>query len=331
MTTHPATPATERFLITGAFGCIGAWTVRQLINEGTYVAALDASDDPRRLRLLLEESELATVQLVRADITDLSAIEAALARYGITNVIHLAALQVPFCRANPPLGAQVNVVGMVNVLEAMTRRAAAMAPLVYASSIAAYEALEHTDGDREPATDGGTPGTLYGVYKRANEGSATIYARDRGLASIGLRPHTVYGVGRDQGVTSSPTAAMLAAAKGEPYTISYGGRFQLQHAADVARTFIAASRTMTDTASVHNLSGTAVHMTDVIAAIEAITPAAAGMIGFEDVKLGFPTTVDSASLEAILPDLVEMPLSDGVAETITRFRTLLAGGLLPSR
>ena len=34
---------------------------------------------------------------------------------GINRIIHLAALQVPFCKANPVTGARVNVVGTVKV------------------------------------------------------------------------------------------------------------------------------------------------------------------------------------------------------------------------
>ena len=59
--------------------------------------------------------------LVTGDITDLPAIERVLDEHAITNVVHLAALQVPFCRADPPLGAAVNVVGTVNVFEAVRR------------------------------------------------------------------------------------------------------------------------------------------------------------------------------------------------------------------
>ena len=145
--------AEERFLVTGAHGCIGAWVVRRLISEGAHVVALDVSDDDRRLRLVLSEAELASLPAVRTDITDLDSLEHALAEHEITNVIHLAALQVPFCRADPSLGARVNVVGTVNVLEAAARRSSPMAPVVYASSIAAYDAVDAgADGDAPSAT-----------------------------------------------------------------------------------------------------------------------------------------------------------------------------------
>ena len=53
---------------------------------------------------------------------------------------------------------------------------------------------------------------------------------------------TVYGAGRDQGMTSSPTVAIAAAVLGVPYEISFGGRTLFQYAEDVARTLILASR-----------------------------------------------------------------------------------------
>ena len=138
---------------------------------------------------------------MRGDIADLNAVERSLDEHAITHVIHLAALQVPFVRADPPLGARVDVLGTVNVFEAVRRRKDRLAPLVYASSIAALG-----DGDH--------PSTLYGVFKWANEGTGERYFEDYGVSSIGLRPHTVYGPGRDQGLTSAPTTALVAAAAG---------------------------------------------------------------------------------------------------------------------
>jgi hypothetical protein len=58
------------------------------------------------------------------------------------------------------------------------------------------------------------PGTLDGVYTRANE--STAWLDGAGVPSVGPHPHIVYGVGRDQGLTSTVTAAMLAAAAGTP-------------------------------------------------------------------------------------------------------------------
>ena len=189
--TGATTEARERFLVTGACGCIGAWVIRQLLDEGTPVVALDVSDDRHRLELLLSDDELAGLAHAMVDITDLNALERTLDEYEITNVIHLAALQVPFCRADPPRGARVNVVGTVNVLEAVARRRDRLAPLVYASSVAAYESVDD-ERSRPPSADAGIPGTLYGVYKRANEATAAaLLARPQPCQR---RPAPAHGV-----------------------------------------------------------------------------------------------------------------------------------------
>ena len=117
-------PRSERFLVTGALGCIGAWTVRQLVSEGAAVVTFDKGSDTRRLRLLMDAEDLGRVTMLEGDIADLAAIERVLDEHDISNVIHLAALQVPFARADPPLGAIVNVVGTVNVFEAVKRQRA---------------------------------------------------------------------------------------------------------------------------------------------------------------------------------------------------------------
>ena len=99
--------AAERFLVTGALGCIGAWTVRALVRDGMPVVAFDLGRDHRRLTQIMSEEELAGVDFVVGDITDLASLERTLDERGITNVIHLAALQVPFCRADPPLAGEI--------------------------------------------------------------------------------------------------------------------------------------------------------------------------------------------------------------------------------
>ncbi|PYS95679.1 MAG: epimerase, partial [Acidobacteria bacterium] len=58
---------------------------------------------------------------------------------------------------------------------------------------------------------------------------------------MGLRPLTVYGVGRDFGLTSDPTKAMKAAVVGRPFRIRFGGRTDFQYVADTADAFIRAA------------------------------------------------------------------------------------------
>jgi nucleoside-diphosphate-sugar epimerase len=136
----------------------------------------------------------------------------------------------------------------------------------------------------------------------------------------------VYGVGRDQGVTSTPTTAMLAAAAGLPYHISYGGQTVFQYADDTARAFIQSARSDYEGAAAHNLGGLMPHMRDVKAAIDAAAPEMADKITFEDMQLPFPSEVDGSGLEAAIGTVSHKPLVEGVAETIELFRTLIAEG-----
>jgi nucleoside-diphosphate-sugar epimerase len=303
----------ERFLVTGAYGCIGAWVLRLLVDEGVDVVAADASTDDHRVTALLDEEERARIGFVRADISRGEDVDA-LFELEPSHVLHLAALQVPMCREDPVRGARVNVVGTTAML-ARAASAGLVTPVVYASSAAAYGAAD--DGAREPS---GHPDTFYGVTKLANEEAARVFHAESGVASIGLRPYVVYGPGRDQGLTSAPTMAMRAAACGEPFTIPYSGRSQLQLARDVAAAFIAAARSGFDGAVAANVPGHAVSVDEIVAEIERAEPAATGAIDVTGGPLPFPPELDSSAFASIVGEVAVTPLADGVSATIAHYR-----------
>ena len=301
---------TERFLITGALGCVGAWATRLLLEEGAEVVTYDLSRDRSRLELVLEPEQLERVTAVAGDVTDLAALERTLSEHAITQVIHLAALLVPLARENPPRGALVNVVGTTNVFEAVKRRRPHVRGLAYASSAAVYGP---DDGSPVAEEAPGRPATHYGVHKQANEGTARIYWLDDGLPSVGLRPYIVYGPGRDHGLTASPTLAMAAAARGENSRIAFGGRAQLQFAPDAARAFIEAARSADDGVRVANLGGPVVSMDDVARAIEGAAPGV--RVEVDGAPLPFPEEYEARVFPAPVT-----PLKDGVRRTIEHLR-----------
>jgi len=316
----------ERFFVTGALGCIGAWVVRELILDGMPVAIYDLGGSLHRLRLILDDDQINSIQVIQGDICDDAAVERAVKDTGATSIIHLAALQVPFCKATPAQGARVNVVGTVNVFEAAKR--SGITQVVYASSIAVYGmSEEYPDGVVNDASHH-HPRNLYGVFKQANEGTAQIYWQDDGIASLGLRPYVVYGPGRDQGLTSGPTRAMLAATRGESFHIPFGGRCVYQYVRDVARAFIQSARTPFQGADVFNMRGAVVAMDEIVAAIEQAEPAASGRISFADQPLALPTDVDDSRLRAALGALAETSLEAGVKQTLQIFRDALANNRL---
>jgi nucleoside-diphosphate-sugar epimerase len=304
----------QRWLVTGALGCIGAWCCRQLVREGHAVVGFDLGEDRHRPELVMTPDELSAVEYIRGDIASLEALERVIADHDVNHVVHLAAMLVPLAAADPPRGALVNVVGTVNLFEAVKRRG--LPGLAYASSAAVYD---RADGISVAEDADGHPVTHYGMHKLANEGTARIYAQDEGVHSVGLRPHIVYGPARDHGMTAGPTLAMAAAVRGERYEIPFGGRAQFQYAPEVAAMFIDAARSPGDSATVRNVGGPSEQVAEVIAAIEAAMPEAAGTITYkEDVLLALPE-----HMEAERP--VTTPLAQGVRETIELLSSAAVG------
>ena len=298
-------------LVTGAGGCIGAWVVAALAARGIPVTVLDASEDRRRLKLVMEESAADAVSWTVGDVADFEGVLGVIEKHGVDAIIHLAALQVPFCKADPLNGARVNVVGTVAVFEAARR--VGISRLVYASSVAAV------------GVDG-PPSTLYGVYKAADEGIARIYEQDWKVPSIGLRPHTVYGPGRDQGLTSAPTTAMVAAAVAKAFNIPFGGALQMQFAGEVADIFVQATLAQPGGAGVFDLRGSPTTVEEIVEAIAKVKPD--HQITVEGDSLPFPADFADDDLAARIGDWERVGLEVGVGRSISAFEGLVERGLV---
>ena len=217
-------------LVTGAFGCIGAWVVKRLLAAGERPVAYDLGDDPWRMRMIVGADRLKDLAMVRGDIADRDAVVRVVGEHKITSIIHLAAWQVPLCRQDPSKGALINVVGTANVFEAARAHRDRVGRVAYFSSAAVFGPPDlYGPG---PVTDDSPPrpATHYGVYKVANEETARIYWEEHKIPSMGFRPLSVYGPGRDFGVTADPTLAMKAAVMGRPFQIRWGGATDLIYA-----------------------------------------------------------------------------------------------------
>lgn len=286
-------------LVTGAFGCLGAWVTALLAQDGERVVAHDLGTDPWRLKLVVDAKALERVSFAQGDVTDLAGLEGVIDEHDVTSVIHLAALQAPYCLADPVLGAQVNVVGMVAVFEAV-RRAGLSTTISYASSAAAASA------------PGEAPSTFYGVYKLATEGVAERYAADFGVSSVGLRPACVYGPGRNRGTTAAVTEAIVAAGRGERYRIPFASSLELHYAPDVARAFIDATVARPDGALVRTVpSEGPTTMAELVGAVEQVVPGAADLIDVGDEQLPFPGETPGTPVEMTIT-----PLQQGIRATV---------------
>lgn len=309
----------EKFLLTGSMGCLGAWVLRQLVNEGVSVIATDLSTDPVRPRLLLSEEELETISWQQLDVTDGDAVSRMVAENGINRIVHLAGMQIPFCKANPSLGAAVNVQGTVNVFEAA--RASNVKGVAYASSAAAFGPPELYPETPIPDDAPLLSTTLYGVYKATNERTAQVYWDDWQMGTVGLRPYNVYGVCRDQGLTSDVAKAILATAAGRPFNIRYNGPIALQHAKDVAAIFIACARAEMQGAAVGNLRNDVTDIEGFIEVLQQVEPAA--KVTCEENLLPFAADYDDKTLRGILGTVPHTPLATAIAEDLTLYKSLI--------
>jgi nucleoside-diphosphate-sugar epimerase len=317
-----------RVLLTGGYGCIGSWIVRNLLERGDQAWIYDLKEDPRRLRLLLSEDQLGKVRFVPGDVTDPAGLREAIRRHAISHVIHLAGLQVPTCRADPMLGARVNVVGTLAVFEAVRQAEGQVQRLVYASSAAVFGPPESYPKGRLADDVPLLPTTHYGYFKCCNEGNARVYFQDHGLSSIGLRPWTVYGIGRDFGMTSEPTKAIKALALGRPYHITYGGWQDLQYVDDVASTFVRCLEAPYQGAKSYNLRGHVVDLPAFHRALCSVDPAAERLVTFGERQIAIAFDLDDSALQRDLGPVPRTPLVEGIRRTLEQFRRLHAEGRL---
>lgn len=320
-----------RVLITGGYGFLGSWIVKDLFAGGHSIFLYDIKQDAERLEVVLNKDIISQTTFCEGNVTDQDRLIRTIREHGITHIVHLAGLQVPTCRANPVLGAQVNVIGTLAIFEAYKECRNQVKRVVYASSAAVFgPPADYPEG---PLSDEVrlSPSTNYGFYKVCNEGNAKVYFLDHGMTSIGLRPWTVYGVGRDVGMTSEPTKAMKCMALHKPYHITYGGLQDLQYVADVARVFVHSLDVPFEGAKSYNLRGDVVDLQTLHQVFEKLEPEASKLITFGDRQIQIAYNLSDDALQKEIGPLPKTPLSEGIFRTIKKFRKLEAEGRLDKK
>ena len=154
------------------------------------------------------------------------------------------------------------MVGTVGVFEAA--RSHGLRRVAYASSVAAHGA----------AADSPYLATLYGAYKACDEAMARVYAKDWDVPSVGIRPGVVYGVGRDQGMTSKTTEAILAAALGKEYEVPFRGTVSYLYAGEIASAFVRAVSRDGDGAPVFDCNGSIATVEEGLDTLRRLVPEA---------------------------------------------------------
>jgi UDP-glucose 4-epimerase len=294
-----------RVLLTGGSGFIGAWIIRRLTRRGIDVRVFDINANRSTVAEIAGDAVARNLDWVVGDIR--SADEVKQAAKGCDGGIHLAGVLTPACKANPVRGAEINLIGTLNVFEAA--RLHGFRSLVYSSSAGVFG----PDDASHPA-----PTTLYGAFKLAGEGCARAYWADIQLPSIGFRPLVVYGPGRETGLSAGPSLACRAAARGEPYVHPFTGSSGLVYVDDCAAMFEQALVSAAKGATVYNVIGDVVSVDDVLAEIRRNVPDA--RLSASGPPLPIAPGIAEDGLDDLLPGRQRTSLAQGIKATIDFYR-----------
>jgi UDP-glucose 4-epimerase len=177
-----------RALVTGGAGFIGSAIVDLLISEGHDVAVVDNFATGKRANLFPDQS----VRFYEMDIRDPN-LASVFVRERPEVVFHQAAqMSVKVSTDDPLHDAQVNVVGLVNMLEASAT--AGVRKVIFASSGATYGNPLRLPMDEDHPQ---RPESPYGITKMVAEHYLAYYALDRGVQYSALRYGNVYGPRQD--------------------------------------------------------------------------------------------------------------------------------------
>ncbi len=178
----------RRILVTGGAGLIGSSTIDLLLREHSPAQVVVLDNLVRGSLANLEHAlRDKRVSFVRGDICDADTVSRVMD--GMDAVVHLAALRITECAAEPRRGFEVMCDGTFNVVHAA--RECGVQRLVAASSASIYGMATSfpTREDHPPYANR----TLYGAGKTLLEGLLRSYREMGGTPYVAMRYFNVYG------------------------------------------------------------------------------------------------------------------------------------------
>ena len=293
--------------------------LRELLSRGIRPVAFDLRANPSRWETILG-ADAARVEFAEGSLLEPDRLRQACDDFGVSHVIHLAALLTPACQEDPWEGCRVNVLGSVALFELARARPEEIRGFSYASSYAVY-GPEADDAPASVASPANRPPTFYGAFKMAVDLIAEQYWRHFGVASVAIRPHVVYGPERNLGLTAGPSLAARAAARGETYAIGYTGAAGYDYVEDVAHAFVRAALETPRGANVVDLPGKRATPQEFVAAIEAAVPGAAEMLSVDGPPIAANLPTSPNFIANLFPDWRSTSLTDGVRRTVDFYRS----------
>lgn len=178
-----------KILVTGGAGFIGSNLCDELIKEGLEVLALDnlSTGSMENIKHLLDNKKF---KFFNVDIRDAEKIDELFSREKPDVVFHTAAqMNVRESVKNPQNDANVNIIGLLNLLEASRKNN--VGKFIFSSSGGAIygESLEIPTSENSELQ----PCSPYGVAKLCSEKYLFFYGKEYGLNYTSLRYANVYG------------------------------------------------------------------------------------------------------------------------------------------
>jgi UDP-glucose 4-epimerase len=211
-----------KVLITGGMGVIGSEAARKFVQEGIRPVIYARHRDDSLIGDIKDR-----IDIELGDILDMPRLLETIKKHGITHIVHAAAFVGAVSQQNPALSIQVNVMGMVNVLEAA--RLFEIKRLVYTSAKGVYGPVggEHGHPTFKPLPEDHpkNPVRIYDSAKLMGEYTGLYYQKNMGIDIAILRFSTTYGPGKtarhgNLGVTSQLIETVAA---GRPFRLAQGG------------------------------------------------------------------------------------------------------------
>ena len=290
----------EKIIIFGGCGFLGSWIVKAFLKKGYSVSIFDLKIQNELLSHVIGE-EINKIKFINGDITNFDQVQEA--TNNMDYVINLAGLMTPDCISNPILGAKVNLLGSINVFEALKKNNIKF--LVYASSAGVFGQKNHYYP---------FPETHYGAYKLAVEGVARAYFNEAGISSVGIRPYVIYGPGREVGGTAGVTLACKAAKQGDIYTVNFSGKAGFVYVQDVVDIVEMSISQILSGAITFNMNGITADVSDFINSIKKNIPQSD--IAIKDNPLSVVDEIRGNEPSKTFEKFKYTSLEDGIKKTI---------------